>query len=279
MYKMAVLDIDGTLVDEKGKISQKTIETIHQVKRKGRVVTLCTGRNIRKTLPIIRKAGIDVPIVCMDGTILYDPIKNKILEDFQLSREEAFSILDYVKEKNTYIEFADGHRYFKYFRSKEYKKYDIFNQHDFLGRIRSYSNGVRYLKKVAEFENIKGPFYQILIASDELTAQQIAMEIKESEMDRVEVRDYLWQGYLFVNRKGIKKSNGVKMLCRHFDIPMEQVIAIGDERNDLDMIEMAGLGIAMGNAVKSVKKAAKEITLKNTEDGVAVALEKYFLLE
>lgn len=277
MYKLAVLDIDGTLVDDKGHVSKKTIQTIRAVHENGGIVTLCTGRNIRKTLPVVKEARIFAPIVCMDGTVLFDPKQNKILKDFQMSKKETFQILDFLKDTPTYVEIADGDKYFKYFRSKEYQKYDIFNKHDFWGKIHSYTGGIRYLKEFSGFKKMNGPFYQILVAAEEETTKEISRRIRQSGLDRVEIRDHLWRGYLFIHREGIKKSNGIKMLCDYFHIPIEEVVAIGDERNDLDMIEAAGMGIAMGNAVKSVKKAADDITLKNTEDGVAKALEKYFL--
>jgi HAD superfamily hydrolase (TIGR01484 family) len=94
---------------------------------------------------------------------------------------------------------------------------------------------------------------------------------------RLEIRDYLWDNYLFINRTGIKKSYGLQLLCEHFNIPMDQTIAIGDENNDIDMIKMAGLGIAMGNATHRVKEVADEITETNEDNGVSLALEKYLL--
>ena len=71
MYKLAVLDIDGTLIDNKGNISKKTMQTIANVNQSREIVTICTGRNIRKALPVAKKAGIKVPIACIDGAVLF----------------------------------------------------------------------------------------------------------------------------------------------------------------------------------------------------------------
>lgn len=71
MYKLAVLDIDGTLIDNKGAISKRTIQTIADVGQLGGIVTICTGRNIRKALPVAKKANIKVPIGCIDGAVLF----------------------------------------------------------------------------------------------------------------------------------------------------------------------------------------------------------------
>ena len=76
-------------------------------------------------------------------------------------------------------------------------------------------------------------------------------------------------------RTGVCKVTGLKMLADFLDVPMERVMAVGDSENDLKMIEAAGYGIAMGNALESVKAVAKDVTLSNDEDGVAAAIEKY----
>ena len=84
-------------------------------------------------------------------------------------------------------------------------------------------------------------------------------------------------GNLEFTRKGINKASGLTFLAKHLQIPMEQVMAIGDSENDIEMIEVAGLGIAMGNALECVKKAAVSITDTNANEGVAKAIEKYLL--
>lgn len=277
MYKLAVLDIDGTLVQSNGKVSNKTIETIKKVKKAGGIVTVCTGRNIKRTLPVIEKAGIDVPFICIDGTIMYEPNKKQVLYDLKLSKDETSSIIDSALKHESYIEVSDGYKYYKYFKSKNLKKYDIFSKTNILGKINDYLSGTRYIKNINSVFNIPNPLYQVIVAGEVEKLNEIKQNIHDSKMERVEIRDYLWENYLFINRKGIKKSLGLKILCEHFNIRMDEVVAIGDESNDIDMLEEAGIGIAMGNASKRVKAAADDITLSNDENGVAAALEKYFL--
>jgi hydroxymethylpyrimidine pyrophosphatase-like HAD family hydrolase len=73
----------------------------------------------------------------------------------------------------------------------------------------------------------------------------------------------------------VSKANALKFITKLLDIQPEEVLAIGDNHNDIEMLRFAGLGIAMGNAHEEVKSVADYVTLKNTEDGVAVALEKF----
>ena len=277
MFKLAVLDIDGTLVDDKGQLSKKTIETVQTVKKSGAFVTICTGRNITKALPIVKKLKIEIPFVCIDGTLMYDPVKNKIIKDLKLSQEETHFILDTAKDKHAFVELSDGNKYYKYIKNKELLQYDIFNKHTIWGHMKSYFGGIRYISNFERLKGLKEPYYQIVIASEIDIIEEIKKEIQKGGFERIEIRDYLWEKFLFINRKGIKKSQGVQMLCNYFDVSIDEVVTIGDEENDVDMIQLAGMGVAMGNAVENVKAVADFVTANNNENGAALALEKYFL--
>ena len=80
--------------------------------------------------------------------------------------------------------------------------------------------------------------------------------------------------WLTLNPKGTNKVKALKVLCEKLDIPLDKVIFFGDSTNDLSIINKVGLGVAMGNALKEVKEQAKEITLSNDEDGIAIFLDK-----
>ncbi len=77
---------------------------------------------------------------------------------------------------------------------------------------------------------------------------------------------------------GVSKATGLSMLTEYLDIPMEAVLAVGDSENDVEMLQAAGLGVAMGNALDHVKTVADDITLTNDEEGVAAVVEKYILV-
>lgn len=277
MYKLVVCDIDGTLVDSKGDVSDYTLKTIKKVEKKGVHVTLCTGRNIAKTLPIAKKLNLQIPFVCIDGIIIYDPVKNKIVKGLEISRKDAAELVGMAKEHDTFVEVSDGYKYYKFIPNEEFRKYDFFNGHDFKGRVKSWFNGIRYVKKPEDLLNINGPIYQVIIGSNVPVTKKITKEVLKKGYENIEVRDFLWEEYLFINYKGIGKAHGVQKLCDSFGISPSEVIAFGDEKNDLDMLQYVGLGIAMGNADESVKAVAKDVTLSNDDNGVAVALEKLIL--
>ncbi|HCT65202.1 MAG TPA: hypothetical protein DIC60_08085 [Lachnospiraceae bacterium] len=277
MYKLAVTDIDGTLIDSNGKISQKTLDTIKKVTDKGVAFTVCTGRNITKAMPIAKKLGLKVPFVCIDGIIIYDPIQGKPVLGMSMSKESVKKIVDLGAERNTFIEVSDGFKYYKYLPTKGHRKYDSFNKHDFTGRVRSYLGGIRYVQSPEELCRINGPIYQVVIGAEHEITREITSIVRKQGYESIEVRDRLWDEYLFINHQGMGKARGVKLLCDYFNISPKEVIAFGDEKNDIDMLELVGMGVAMDNAHDSVKEVADYVTLSNDNDGVAEALVKFFL--
>ncbi len=277
MYKLVVCDIDGTLVDSKGKISSVTLNTIKKVRAKGVNVTVCTGRNITKTLPIAKKLGLKIPFVCIDGIIFYDPVAKKPVKSLSLDMAEVRELVEIGENRRTFIEVSDGYKYYKYFPDKDFLKYDFFNKHDFIGRIKSWFGGIRYVKTVDELYNLTGPVYQVVLGADTEITEEIAETVRKKGYENIDVRDFLWKEYLFINYKGIGKAQGVELLCDYFGITPKEVIAFGDEMNDLDMLEYVGMGIAMENAAPEVKKIARRVTLSNDNNGVAYALKKLIL--
>ena len=277
MYKLAVLDIDGTLIDNKGNISKKTMQTIAEVEQSGGIVTICTGRNIRKALPVAKKANIKAPIGCIDGAVLVDPQTNNIIEGLEFSQYEIDLILSAAEGKEVFVEINTGYIYHKFAEKEKEYRYDIFNKRTLLGRIRSYVGGIRYIKNWQQLRKITLPVYQIVIAGKTDVIAEIKNTIQQGDCSRIDIREHLWDKYLFINRKGGNKASGVQRLCDYFGIAMSETITMGDDKNDIDMLEEAGLGIAMGNAHESIQKIADYVTASNEEDGVALALEKFFL--
>lgn len=277
MYKLAVLDIDGTLINNKGNISKKTIQTIADVNQSGGIVTICTGRNIRKALPIAKKAGIKGAMGCIDGAVLIEAQTGNIIEGLELSQHEIDLVLSSAQGKEVFAEINTGYIYYKFAENEKEYRYDIFNKRTAFGRIKSYIGGVRYIKSWEQLRAIPSPIYQIVIAGKSDVISEIKDTIQQGDCSKIDIREHLWEKYLFINRKGGNKASGVERLCKYFGIAMEQTITIGDDRNDIDMLEKAGLGIAMGNAHENIKKISDYVTASNEEDGVALALEKFLL--
>lgn len=277
MYKLVVLDIDGTLLTSKKQLTKKTLETLNQVRDKGVVITLCTGRNLSNTLPIANLAKISQPFICMDGAMLYDPQKKVSLFDAALTSVEVSAVLEAVWDEDILIELSDGLKYYKYAKSDHLYQYDFYHQHTGFHKMKRYFTGVRYMSNADQFKQLPPPYYQLALLGEKHTLDTLQQRLASLPFPLLALKGDLWENCLFVGRKGIQKSSGVKLLCTHFGIEERDVVAFGDDKNDIDMLQAAGMGIAMDNASEEIKQCANYITASNDADGVAKGLAHFFL--
>ena len=283
LYKMALLDIDGTLLTTWKIATPRTKQVIKQLTDNGINVCLCTGRNIHSTLPVLRAFSLTSPCMCIDGIIMYDPPQKRIIYETKLPNTVMREVLDVVKTRHVNVEVVTKRHYFWYVRDKSIGGYDIYT----VGNISlpvsaivtayKYKFGVRNIRSLDRFYKQDEQIYEIVAIGGESETESIAAALAGHENKEIHTR-LMWGNQLFITAKGVGKSEGLRILCRHFDITPGEVLAIGDDDNDIDMLEAAGIGVAMGNAREHVKAAADYITESNDNDGAALALAKFFNL-
>lgn len=266
MYKMAVLDIDGTISPKDNMISQRVINTIHATIEKGFPVCVCTGRNLAHTKPIIGTLGTSTPFATIDGLVAFNPPDNKIIFENKLSEQMLVDIAEVASGHSIYIEAVTKENYNKYVVNAP--KYDY-------GLGKNNSNA-RYYGAFEEFLKIVPSTYEFIFGGSERDVQKLQKTLTEKYGDALGIRHALWAGYIFVAAPQSGKAFGVRRLCEHFGVDMSEVVCIGDDLNDLDMLEEAGMGVAMGNAVDRAKEVSDYITDTVENDGVALALERFF---
>lgn len=267
MYKIAVLDIDGTISPKDDIVSQRVIETIHKTIKKGFPVCVCTGRNFAQARPVIETLGTDTPFVTIDGSIAFNPTDNKPIFENKLPEEILTGIAAEACRHNVYIEAVSCSNYNKYVANA--LRYDY-------GLGESNPHAV-YYDTFDKFLEVVPDTYEFIFGGPEKEVQKLQNALADKYGDGVGIRHALWPGYIFVAAPENGKAFGVKRLCRHFGFDMSEVVAIGDDLNDLDMLTEAGMGVAMGNAVERAKQVSDYITDTVENDGVALALEKFFL--
>ena len=117
---------------------------------------------------------------------------NSLIYELDMEFDEVTSVLETASKRNAFIEISDGYKYYKCARNKKtLLKYDIFNNHDLIGRIKSHFGGIRYVNNFDKIQNI-GKYYQIVVAGDNDVVEGIKDEIHGLQNDRLEIRDYLW---------------------------------------------------------------------------------------
>jgi Cof subfamily protein (haloacid dehalogenase superfamily) len=275
-YKLAALDLDGTLFDNQSRITEENITEIRRVCATGAYVVISTGRPFCG-LPFsqIEGTGIEYAITTNGSSIYHIPGRECIYED-SMPPEMVLPIMDYLLGKDIHFDvFIDGEAY------SPVQCVGVGEKLPMPPKLKEYVLGSR----------IRIPDMPAYIRENHLRVQKITMNFYHGEngelIDREEVRQYFARrsdvtcvsgGYnnLEFTSRDANKGNGLRRLAEYLGIPMSETIAIGDTENDLAILGAAGLGIAMGNATDAVKAAAGDITLTNEESGVAAALRKYF---
>ncbi len=279
MYKLVVLDIDGTLLTNDEKITKKNYEAIQKSINMGVPVCICTGRNIHNTRRIIKKLKLETPYVCVDGMVVYNPKENNFIKDDALEQEALKEIITEIDKEYLYMEMCTHNNYIKYVKTKELGQYNYGGMPK-NGKqwLRDYfKRGARYVKNVNKYKKDGGNISQLLFAGDVKTVDKVKKIIESKGYNNIELKDDLWENYCFVAPKNSRKIDGVKILCEHYNIKLEEVMAVGDQMNDYDMIKGVGMGVAMGNAEEKLKDVSSFITKDNENSGVACAIERFIL--
>lgn len=263
MYKAIFLDLDGTLLDNEKNISKENIDAIERAKAMGVLVCICSGRQIDITRKYKEMAHASNYMICSNGAIIYDDDTKEEL--FGANMDEAFckEVYNYAQENGLTVRLDT-----KYGRFVNNEK-------------RNVSTEILITEGIDTFL-AENKVTQLSIAGDDMEDVQKAIdELKVEERETVKVGNLYSEVFPFkysclncIN-KSVSKGNAISGLCKYLKIDIKDVIAMGDELNDLSMVEMAGLGVAMGNAFDEVKAAANEVTKTNIENGVAYIINKY----
>ncbi|WP_419888012.1 Cof-type HAD-IIB family hydrolase [Neobacillus niacini] len=239
--KLIALDMDGTLLNDQHEISEANRQAIKEAQEKGIFVVLSTGRSLRKCEKHADSLALSSYLVTVNGSEIWDE-KRGLVERSLVNTDSIQWMVELTKKhKVRYWAISTRRNWF------DEMPEDIYGEEwlKFGFNIKDFPTRDKILKEL----QARGEF-----------------ELSNSTPTNIEV-----------NPAGINKAKGLKLVCERLGIHMNSVMAVGDSLNDLAMIEEAGLGIAMGNAQDSIKKAAVWVTSSNNEDGVAKAIQKWVL--
>ncbi|WP_010238773.1 Cof-type HAD-IIB family hydrolase [Clostridium arbusti] len=264
--KMICLDIDGTLLNSKHEISERTKEVIKIVSNERQIpVILVSARMPKGILFLQEELEIKQPIICYSGALIMDRNNNVLSKDIISAHnlEKLWEIacnekvhMSLYKDDEWYVEDLD------YWAKQES---DITN---ITPIITDFNELIKLWK-----DEITGP-NKILCMSEPDAINSLKEKIKDYDLNIYPSKPT----YLEIMPMKASKTSAIDVLRRRFNIEQNEILAMGDNYNDMDMIEYAGVGIAMGNAPDRVKKCANKIALTNDEDGVAEAIWAWVLV-
>ncbi len=276
MYKMICIDIDGTLIRDDLTVSERVKDAVKKAKEKGIVVALSTGRMHQSALQYSDELGLTDPIVSSNGAYVSDRDRDVIYYEENLALEDILSIDETLKKFDTKINWYNhGTMYVAEYR-------------DYVGRYERLSKTlpenrrihIRYITEEFTIKDILSETGNTIQKGIVFPAMEKIASIKEEMMKnkRVKVVSSGADNVEFTSYKA-DKGLGVLALAKELGIHAEEIIAVGDSENDLPMLKVVGMPVAMGNAMESLFPHVKYITDSNMNDGVASLIEKFILNE
>lgn len=268
-FKLLVIDLDGTLINRSGDISEKDRQALAQAAAAGVKVALSTGRVTRACHRIIELLSLDGYHIFYDGALVSDPHQNKEVYAWHIDKDVVRRAVEFSRKNETYLE--------------------LYSSENFFAEKTNWSDDIhrRFFKVTPKIVSFDGIWERERIIKAELLVHN-PEEAAKAESFKKEfngslhfsiARSPAYPGLDFVNiiSPGVSKGAALKALVSFMDIPMSDVIAIGDGLNDISLLEIAGTAVAMGNAFPEVKAVADHITLDVEDSGVAAAVERFLL--
>jgi len=267
VIRLLALDLDGTLMDDDMVIRSSRVRcAIAAAQERGVVVTLATGRMLDFALPFAQDLGITAPLICYQGGLIQSPGSGVPLYRATMEPALVREVLEWQAQRGChFVLYADDDVFLD-----ERRHPDTFYR-DMLGERLVWVDDLYSI-----LEQHKPVKFIVFVEPHE--ADRIETELRQ----RFEGRMELTRSHALIvegNPPGVSKGDALRRLAAHLGVPQAQVMAVGDQDNDASMIAWAGLGVAMGNGSPATKAAADWIAPPVTEDGAAVAIERFVLKE
>ncbi|CAI1845365.1 Uncharacterized phosphatase YwpJ [Serratia entomophila] len=262
-YRVIALDLDGTLLDNQKRILPQSLEALAQARAAGVKVVVVTGRHHVAIHPFYQALQIDTPAICCNGTYLYDFRQQKVLAADPLPKEQAKLVLQMLKQSGIhglmYVDDAmlyqepSGH----VTRSLAWAETLPEAQRPTLLQVNSLAQAADEAQSIWKFAT----------SHADLPALRSFAETVEKELGLA--CEWSWHDQVDIAKGGNSKGKRLRQWVESQGLSMDQVVAFGDNYNDLSMLEAAGLGVAMGNADDAIKARADLTIADHLQPGIA----------
>ena len=266
--KIVSIDVDGTLHNSKNSISPKTVETVKKAVKQGVQIVITTGRPFPGVVPILDEleiTGDDHYVITFNGGTV-QTASGKIISQTEMNREDFDELFEFSKTQTG-----------SHFQLETNQFAETINH-----QINPFAQKENYLVnlplRVHDADKLPNdlPLIKAMFNGESKQLDKIQANFPTKLQERINMLRGASYNLEFVSLE-TSKGNGLTMLAEKLGVDMQDTMAIGDQGNDLSMLQVAGIAVAMGNGIDQLKEIADFITEDNDNDGVAVALEKFVL--
>ena len=256
--RLVASDLDGTLLRPDETVSERTRAALAAARDAGITVVLVSGRPPRSLGPIAERIGVGGIAICANGALVWDLDTGTMVDSSPLAAELAARLVRTLREAIPGVLFA-------------------VELEGSFGREAGWSDGLvaapPAVLEADALELIRGPVIKLLVRHPNLPFAEVA-ERARAAVGNDAVATWAGLRLVEISAAGVTKAFALERLCRRLGVAAGEVVAVGDMPNDLAMLAWAGTAVAVANAAKEVLDAADEVTAANTEDGVALLLER-----
>ncbi len=268
-YKLLALDMDGTTLDSHKRIPQETVQAIRELTARGIHVVVATGRGLAELSDYREELRCMSYGIIISGGLVYDFRKEKPIYAQTLPLEDSLKLLAAGDDERAMIHLLT-------IRESVARERDIFRMEQFDMAI--YQD--MYERVCIRLDDLEG--YVRAHAEEIAKINLYHRSVESRERNAQKLQDlnatlvYAEVTGLEASPAGVTKAKGLEVLCEHLGIGLEDTVAIGDAPNDMDILQAAGLSVAMGNATEDIRAICDAVTEDNDHNGVLRAIERYF---
>lgn len=270
-YELIAFDMDGTLLNSSKEISEGNLTAIRAAWNAGKTIALSTGRSLPELRQFAQQLECVRYYICISGAILYDKQEDKILYQNNIAPEVAQQLFDLTKDSDIMIHI---HSFESVVERKMLDRMKDFQIPEYTEMFRKVCSPVEHItdffhahpEAMSKINLYHKNTDERLVTEKMLIEHKLPLELAYSERTSLEC-----------SAKGVSKATGLKILCDHLNLELSQTIVVGDADNDLAILKVAGLPVAMENANENVKKICKAQVSDNNHNGCAEAVYKYLL--
>jgi Cof subfamily protein (haloacid dehalogenase superfamily) len=279
-YRLLVTDVDGTLLPPDRRVLPAVREALRAVRDRGVRVCLATGRMWRSVRPYVEAVGADSPVVLYNGAVVYDFHADRVLEYHTLDPDGLRAALEVLREfpdvrphvfaqERVYVDRLDP-------QSRAYLERDGITAEEVGDLVEACAGGATVAKTHrGGLDTVPRDPVKVLVVGD--PERLLSLEGELARRAPTVRRVFSERDFLELLPWGVSKGTALRTVCAVLGVPLHEVVAVGDNPNDLEMLQAAGLGVAVGNAHPAVREAAGYVTRAPGGEALVEVAERFLL--
>ncbi len=281
--RLIATDLDGTLLNEEHEVSKENIKAIRRAQEQGIEVIVATGRTYFDAVSICKKFGLNTYLISYNGAAIHDKTGQEI-SSLTMGRDDVRYMVNWLEERDYYYEVSTNKKIYISFHAKEILQreaqrlkgtaFEVDSTYfeEIVEQIFSQS-GMTPVENYEEAMDAAEALYKVFCFSFDDKKRQIAIDTFAG-MKQFLMTSSMTNNFELGN-KDASKGNALKIVADRLGISLDKAMAIGDNYNDVSMMEIVGFSVAMGTAKEDIKKLCSFVTYGNDKHGVAHAIEKF----